>query len=188
MSAARTSAGSPVKTILVIRLGAMGDILHALPAVASLKMSFPEKRLVWLVGRRWFDLLSGNPYIDELICFDRSGPSAFWNLRRTLRLLQPELALDFQGLLQSALTGRSAGAARFFGFDRTVAREPLASLFYTDRIPVIGPHRIERNLQLVKAAGAHQLSGRKLDTRRCARRRFAIRTLRSSQPACGLAE
>jgi heptosyltransferase-1 len=136
----------------------MGDILHALPAVASLKLSFPDKKLAWLVGRRWRDLLAGNPFIDEIVSFDRSAIDAFWNLRRELRLLRPELVIDFQGLLQSALAGRMAGASRFLGFDKAVAREPLASRLYTDRIHVTGPHRIERNLQLVKAAGAKHLT------------------------------
>jgi heptosyltransferase-1 len=136
----------------------MGDILHALPAVASLKLSFPATQLVWLVGRRWCDLLAGNPYIDEIIPFDRSAIGTFLNLRRELRALRPEMAIDFQGLLQSAFVGRMAGASRFLGFDKHVAREPLAACFYTERIHVTGPHRIERNLQLVSAAGAQQLT------------------------------
>ncbi len=142
------------QTILVIRLGAMGDILHALPAVASLKLSFPRKRLVWLVGHKWLPLLAGNPHVDEIVSFDRTTVSAFWDLRRTLRLLRPETAVDMQGLLKSAFVGRMAGTTKFFGFDKTIAREPLASMLYTDRIYVTGPHRIERNLQLVQSAGA----------------------------------
>jgi heptosyltransferase-1 len=142
----------------VIRLGAMGDILHTLPAVASLKLSFPQKQLVWLVGQRWRDLLTGNPYIDEIVSFNRSALGGLWNLRRELRALRPELVIDFQGLVQSALAGRMAGAPRFLGFDKHVAREPLAARLYTERVHVTGPHRIERNLQLARAAGARQLT------------------------------
>lgn len=143
-----------MKSILVIRLGAMGDILHALPAAGTLKQSFPESRLAWLVARKWIPLLAGNPFIDELIPFERSGIGPLRDTWRRLRALQPDIAVDFQGLLQSALAGRLARPKEFFGFDRSVAREPLASLFYTRRVPVKGPHRIERNLQLVAAAGA----------------------------------
>lgn len=146
------------QSILVIRLGAMGDVLHALPAVASLKLSFPEKKLIWLIARKWLPLLAGNPYIDELMPFDRNGVASLLSARRALRMLEPELAIDFQGLLQSALAGRMARPRRFYGFDRSVAREPLASMLYSDRIHVTGPHRIERNLQLVAAAGAARLS------------------------------
>jgi heptosyltransferase-1 len=136
----------------------MGDIIHALPAVASLKMSFPQSRISWLVASKWMPLLEGNPVIDELIPFDRGGMRAFAASCRRLRGSRPDLAIDFQGLVQSALCGRIAQPARLFGFNRTVAREPLAALFYTHRVPVRGPHRIERNLQLVGAAGAAQLT------------------------------
>lgn len=146
------------QSILVIRLGAMGDVLHALPAVASFKLSFPEKKVVWLIARKWVPLLAGNPYVDELAPFDRSGIAWFLSARRGLRALKPEIAIDFQGLLQSAIAGRMAGPTRFYGFDRSIAREPLASALYTDRIRVTGPHRIERNLQLVAAAGAARLT------------------------------
>ena len=145
-------------TILVIRLGAMGDILHALPAVASLKASFPRHNLVWLVARKWLPLLAGNPDIGELIPFERSGIHSLRNLRRTLRALRPEFAIDFQGLVQSAIAGRLGRPRQFFGFDRSVAREPLASLLYSDPIQVAGPHRIERNIQLIQATGAARVS------------------------------
>ena len=141
-------------SILVIRLGALGDILHALPAVASLKKSFPGHEISWLVARKWLPLLEGNPCIDRLIPFERRGMSGWLEARRELRKLQPEMAIDFQGLVQSALLGRVARAGAFFGFDRSVAREPLASRFYSVAVHVTGPHRIERNLQLVCAAGA----------------------------------
>ncbi|MBV8864230.1 MAG: glycosyltransferase family 9 protein, partial [Acidobacteriaceae bacterium] len=122
------------------------------------RMSFPESRLVWLLARKWLPLLAGNPDIDELVPFDRSGITSLLSARRALRILRPEIAFDFQGLLQSAVAGRMAGAQTFYGFDAAVAREPLASALYTDRIHVTGPHRIERNLQLVAAAGASRSS------------------------------
>ncbi|HEY7210268.1 MAG TPA: glycosyltransferase family 9 protein [Bryobacteraceae bacterium] len=143
--------------LLVIRLGAMGDVLHTLPAVASLKKSFPEKKIAWLISRKWAPLVAGNPYIDDLISFDRSESASLRRVRGELKALRPAVALDFQGLLQSAIAARLARPARLFGFDRSVAREPLAALLYTDRIRVTGPHRIERNLQLAAAAGAREL-------------------------------
>jgi heptosyltransferase I len=149
------SAGS---AILVIRLGALGDILHALPAVASLKQSFPDRRILWLVSRKWLPILAGNPTIDELIPFERSDLGSFRQLRSKLRRSGIDWAVDFQGLLQSAVIGKLSRARTFYGFDRVVAREPLASLFYTQRIHVVGPHRIERNLQLVQATGATTLT------------------------------
>jgi len=136
----------------------MGDIIHALPAVASLRKSFPESRLAWLVAPRWMPLLEGNPFIDELIPFDRGSAGALRRSWRLLRACRPDLAVDFQGLVQSAIAGRAAGPSSFFGFDRSVAREPMAAVFYTHRVAASGPHRVERNLQLVQAAGASELT------------------------------
>jgi heptosyltransferase-1 len=138
-------------SILAIRLSALGDIIHALPAITCLKQSFPSSKLALLIAPRWLPIVEGNPFIDELI------PPNLATVRATVRHLRPDLAFDFQGLLKSALLGRLARPKSFFGFDRSVARESFASLFYTHRIPVTGPHRVERNLQLIAAAGASTL-------------------------------
>jgi heptosyltransferase-1 len=143
------------RPILVIRLGAMGDIIHTLPAAISLKKSFPHRKLSWLVAPRWLPLLEGNPYVDQVIPFDRTALGPSW---RALNATKPGLAFDFQGLVQSALAGRAARPLRLFGFDQSVAREPLAAFFYSERVPVVGPHRVERNVQLAAAAGALDLT------------------------------
>ena len=125
---------SAADAILVIRLGAMGDIIHALPAVASLKKSFPQRKLMWLVAPRWLPLLEGNPSIDELIPVERSSIISLGGSWRRLRTLRPGLAVDFQGLVKSAFLGRISGPKEFLGFARSIAREPLASFSYTRRI------------------------------------------------------
>ncbi len=140
--------------ILVIRLGAMGDIIHALPAAASLKASFPKEKLSWLVAPRWMPLLKGNPAIDEIIAFERSGLAALKMTWRRLRQERFDLAFDFQGLLQSALAGRAARPRAFYGFSRSVAREAHAAWFYDRAVDLTGPHRVERNLQLIADAKA----------------------------------
>jgi heptosyltransferase-1 len=144
--------------ILVIRLGAMGDIIHAIPAAASLKASFPQHKLSWLVSPRWMSLLEGNPAIDELIPFERNGLAALKRTWRRLRRKHFDLAFDFQGLLQSALAGRAAHPGAFYGFSRSVAREAHAAWFYDHSVDVRGPHRIERNLQLIAEANATKLT------------------------------
>ncbi len=150
---------TPPSSVLVVRLGAMGDVLHALPAVASIKLSFPEARICWVVRPRWQDLLAANPYVDEILPFRRGeGFGAVWRSLSKVRHVRPDLAFDFQGLIQSAIVGRMARARDYWGFDHSIAREPLASLFYTHRAKPAGPHRIERNLQLVEAAGVRTLT------------------------------
>ena len=146
------------KQILVVRLGAIGDIVHALPAVTSLKLSFPDQPLCWLVARKWLALLEGNPYIDSVIAFDRQSFADVAATWKQLRALRPGLAVDFQGLVQSAVAGRVAAPERFVGLSKTFAREPAAAIFYTDAIAAPGPHRVERCLQLAQAAGATHLT------------------------------
>ncbi|MFL6450765.1 MAG: glycosyltransferase family 9 protein [Bryobacteraceae bacterium] len=148
------------ESMLVIRLGAMGDIIHTLPAVSSLKTSFPDHKISWLVSPRWAPLLEGNPAVDDLIFFEREGLSAIRNTWRRLRQKRFKVAFDFQGLLQSALAGGAAHADTLYGFSSAVARESHAAWFYDRAIDVVGPHRVERNLQLIAAAGASRLSER----------------------------
>src|SRR3954465_12914203 len=112
-------SGGSRGSILVIRLGAMGDIIHALPAGASLKASFPDSKIAWLLSRRWASLLEGNPGVDDLIYFERDGLQALRNTWKRLRQRKFELAFDFQGLLQSALAGRAAHAKTLYGFSRS---------------------------------------------------------------------
>jgi heptosyltransferase-1 len=138
--------------ILVIRLGSMGDVIHALPAVASLKRSFPDAGLDWVIRPRWAPLLEGNPAVDAVIPFDRS----VGGLRESLQRLRRErygVAVDFQGLIQSALVARAAHAERVVGLHSSQARERLASLFYSTAVRTTAPHRVDSCLELAAAAG-----------------------------------
>jgi len=113
--------------ILIVRLGAMGDIIHTLPAVASVKHSYPGSHLTWVVEPRWAELLEGNPFIDRLLPLDRkslAGLRAGW---RDLRAASYDFAIDFQGLLKSALVASSASPDRIFGFHQSQLREPAAA-------------------------------------------------------------
>ena len=153
-------SGRNSESILVIRLGAMGDIIHALPAVSSLKASFPRRKISWLISSKWASLVEGNPAVDDLILFERDGLFALRNTWRRLRQRKFEVAFDFQGLLQSALAGRAAQVKTLYGFSSSVARESHASWFYHRAVDVTGPHRVERNLQLIAAAGAPSVGER----------------------------
>ncbi len=142
------------ESIAVIRLGAMGDILHVLPSVARLRRAFPESRITWIVAPKWTPLLEGNPSIDQVVPFSRK----LWSdLRRSiagLRRIHPGLAIDFQGLIQSSVVARLTGAPRVVGFGRSAAREPMASRFYGQRIEPLAIHIVDRNLELAAAVGA----------------------------------
>ena len=120
----------------------MGDIVHTLPAVATLRHSFPEARIAWAVKPRWSVLLRNNPHVDELLPLEwpRTGLGRF------------DLAIDFQGLLKSAAVARVAGAKRVVGFDQP--REAPARLFYTTKVATRARHVVEMNLDLAAAVGA----------------------------------
>lgn len=140
--------------ILVIRLGAMGDVIHALPAVASLKLGFSGARVKWLIEPRWTPLLESNPYVDNVIRFNRRDLSSVGMAWRALRRERWDLGVDFQGLIKSAIPGWHARPERLFGFDTAQARERAAAWFYSDRVHAAAEHVVDRNLELAQAAGA----------------------------------
>ena len=142
--------------ILVVRLSSMGDIIHALPAVASLKHGFPHSHVTWVMRSRFMPLVEGNPFVDQVIAFDRSpgGLSAAW---RSLRREHFDLAVDLQGLVQSALVAAAARPDKIVGFHRSQVRERWAALFYSAGVVATAAHVVDRNLELAAAAGASSL-------------------------------
>ena len=149
------NAGNPAKKrILVVRLGAMGDIVHTLPAVASLKHSFPSSRLTWAVEARWAPLLEGNPFVDRVALLGRESPRRIFESVRELRAERYDFAVDFQGLLKSAVAASFARPERIFGFHNSQLRERAAGLFYSDKTLSASAHVVDRNLDLAAAAGA----------------------------------
>jgi heptosyltransferase-1 len=141
--------------ILVVRLSSMGDVIHTLPAAASLKHSIPNSRLTWLIRPRWAPLLVGNPYVDEIVTVERSFAASFGEARR-LRARHFDLAVDFQGLIQTAALAFAAKPSKLAGFDRKRVRERPAALFYSCEIETRAEHIVERNLELAAGVGASQ--------------------------------
>jgi heptosyltransferase-1 len=142
--------------ILVVRLSSMGDVIHALPAAASLKHSFPHSSLAWVIRPQWTPLLQGNPFVDEVIPMDRAAGGilrALWTLRRE----RFDVVVDLQGLIQSALVAAAVRSAKKVGLHRSQARERAAALFYSTTVLTTAAHRVESNLELAAAAGASSL-------------------------------
>jgi len=139
---------------LVVRLTALGDILHTLPAVAALRAAHKNARIDWVVERKWAPVLEGSPAISEVIPFDRASIFGALACVRRLRQKNYTCAIDFQGLYKSSVLAMLSAAPRRIGFERGWAREDGASLLYTERVAPTGRHVAELNYSLAEKAGA----------------------------------
>ncbi|MBX7223090.1 MAG: lipopolysaccharide heptosyltransferase I [Blastocatellia bacterium] len=151
--------------ILLVKLSSIGDVVHALPAAAAVRRSFPQARLTWVVEQLAAPVLVGSPVLDEVIVLDtrkwrrRLGTVATWKTAfaqwRALRQVPVDVALDFQGLLKSAGVAWLAGARDRIGFGTTALREPACRWGYTRQVEVDDTvHVISNNLKLAAAIGA----------------------------------
>lgn len=146
-----------LKSLLFIKPGSFGDVIHALPCAAGIKQAFPQLRLTWLVDERWEPLLAGNPHIDETVVFPRqkfrglSGKLASIPWAFALRKYKSDVALDLQGLLRSGLMARLSGSPRIIGLSD--AREG-ARFFHSEITPVApGEHAVRRYLRSLETLG-----------------------------------
>ena len=105
--------------LLIVRLGAVGDIIHTLPVAAALRRKFPDATVDWAVDERYAELLELTPVIDRpIVLASRSRPAvaAWLAFRRELRDGGYDVALDLQGLAKSAAAVWLSGATRRVGF------------------------------------------------------------------------
>jgi heptosyltransferase-1 len=126
---------------LIVRLGALGDIVHAIPVAAALRKAYRGARIDWLVSAKHRELLDLVPVIDRrLVINDRpaggtrrdGGGASLWQAVVELRRARYDAAIDLQGLLKSALLARASGAGRVVGFAPSYLRERLARVFYAE--------------------------------------------------------
>jgi ADP-heptose:LPS heptosyltransferase len=147
------------RRILVLKPSSLGDIVHTLPAVAALRAKYPDAHLTWMVNPEWAPLLQSNPQIDETLVFPRAefrGPAGWLRFLRWRQALKrqtaPDLILDFQGLLRTALVARAFPGVPVYGLSD--AREG-ARLVQTHTVAVDpAAHAVERYLALAAAVGA----------------------------------
>jgi heptosyltransferase I len=158
LSTGRTRAGAfhllAQHGILVVRLGSMGDILHTLPAVQLMRRTWPEACIEWAVHPKWADLFDGNPVDVHPIYIDRKDRASRREAFKRLRAQRYDFAIDFQGLIQSAIVSRVARRKAVYGFHRALLREWPASWFYSHAVSTCEAHIVDRNVALAIAAGA----------------------------------
>ena len=156
-ASAQASADKPagkqaLETILIVRLGSLGDLVHTLPAVAAIRHAYPHAQIDWLVDAVHAPFLELVPVVSSLVTLRDRTVRGWLDVRRTLRGRAYDVAIDFQGLLKSAALARLSGAKRVVGFDRPALREGTAAPFYTERVTVDdSQHVIRKNLQLAAA-------------------------------------
>lgn len=134
-------------------MGAMGDVIHTLPAIASLKASFPEAHLAWVIDPKWAVLLERNPHVGEIVPLNRKQWSSISGAWRRLREQRFSLTIDFQGLIKSAIAARIGGGC-IAGF--ASPRESAARLAYSVTCSPKSAHVVDQYIELAHAAGASE--------------------------------
>jgi heptosyltransferase I len=159
-------------SLLIVRLSAMGDIIHTLPAAAALRWAFPNATLGWLIEERWAELLCTlrcpragerspqRPMIDRVHAVNlaewRRKPFSINSWQRMaaglsqLRGIQYDAVVDFQGAVRSALLARWSGAPVVYGSAQP--RENAARMFYTRSVLTSGTHVVQQAMTLAEAA------------------------------------
>lgn len=160
--------------VLVVRLSAMGDILHALPAVASLRDAHPEWHIGWAIEPQWKALLAAEGATEPgpampLVDHTHTIPARQWArsavlpktlrdiryTRRELRAEKYDVCVDLQGSVRSAIIAKWARARRLIGED--APRERAARHFFNERIPTCGVHVIEQATEVINAIAGEAL-------------------------------
>jgi ADP-heptose:LPS heptosyltransferase len=147
-----------VKSILIIKPSSLGDVVHTLPAVAAVRDAYPDATITWVINPEFAPLLRGNQDVNHVHLFPRGELRGLGGSRRLIpwlqrtRQIQPDLALDFQGLLRSALIAKASKAKQIYGLSD--GREG-SRWFYHRRAKVHRhQHAVERYLKLAEVAGA----------------------------------
>jgi len=143
-----------LRRILIVRLGSLGDIVHALPAVAALREAHPAAMIDWLVDRRNLEILRLTAVVDRAIVLERPTLFGWLDVIRLMRRTPYDVAIDLQGLMKSAVLARASGARRVLGFSRRHLREWTARPFYSETAEPAAGHVIEKNFALVVPLGA----------------------------------
>lgn len=146
-------------SLWIVKPGSLGDIVHSLPCAAAIRKKWPHVQISWVIDPRWALLLDGNSSINHRILFPRQNfrgwkgilHIAEW-INAIYQLTPPDICLDLQGLLRSALIARCSRSRRIIGLSD--ARE-AACLFYHHIVcyPTQAFHAVDRNLSILSALG-----------------------------------
>lgn len=153
-----SSSTSSSHRILIVRLSAIGDVIHGLPVLNALREHFPKAFLAWVCEPLGTTLLTGHESLNDLIEVPKGflkNPKCAWNLRKTLRSMQFDTAIDLQGLTKSAIVSWLSGAPRRIGYKGADGRE-LSTWFNNELVEPEKAHVIDRGLELLTSFGITQ--------------------------------
>lgn len=145
----------PSPRILIVRLSAIGDVVQGMPIACALRERFPDALLAWAVGEAPAELLRGHAALDEVIALPRgwlSSPLSVRRLRRRLRTMKFDVAVEAQGLTKAAVVAWLSGARWRIGFGDPWGRE-LSRWVNTETVDTTARHVVDRNLQLLRPLG-----------------------------------
>jgi heptosyltransferase I len=125
----------PLDRVAVVMISTVGNAVHTLPVVNSIKAHRPDSRITWIMQPGSAALVQGHPAVDEVVVFDRKrGVAGFAELRRSLAGHRFDVALNLQAYFKSGVATAFTGAPIRVGYDKARARD-LTWLFSTDRLP-----------------------------------------------------
>jgi heptosyltransferase I len=141
-TASPAEPGAAPRRVLIILLGAIGDVVRALPLLGRIRRAWPATHIAWAIEPKSQAVLEGHPWLDELIVYNRRAPLSFLPFLVRVRAGHFDLTLDLQRHLKSGVVSLASGARMRIGFDRSNGKE-FNHLFSTRQIAPQPPMRLK---------------------------------------------
>lgn len=138
------------KRLLILKPSALGDIIHTLPLLASLRESFPSLQIWWAVKSKFAELLKTHPYLNGTIVWEKRR---FWQFLKKIRRKRFHIVLELQGLFRTGFIVYLSGAKERWGFSKEETKE-CQFFFLTRTVKTKNSHIVEKNLEMAEELGA----------------------------------
>ena len=156
--------------IAIVKLSALGDIIHAMVALQFIKKKYPDCQIDWVVEEAFKGILANNPDIDTIHTVNikkakknKSLKLLFQEFKKLRSLSKYDLVIDAQGLIKSAIVSRVIPADKRSGFDRQSIRESIASYLYNNKISIAyDANTIDRNVKVVCQSLSIEVSSKEI--------------------------